>query len=97
MKLEKVPYNPEFYPGFEYRKIDIILGDQGEGVWCLLAPKDLTLYDSNSTTQSHAILCNDSVLYPGLVAGQIVPIQFNGEFRASVISDWLELKSWLDS
>ncbi len=95
--LPRVPYNPDFYPGYAYRKIDILVSEdstRGEGVWCLLSPEDQILYDENKTGISCGILCNDSLMYETLKAGQVIPIKFNGEFRANVPIEWLNSKVW---
>jgi hypothetical protein len=97
-KLPRVPYNPEYYPGYAYKKIDILLSkdsNSGEGVWCLLSPEDQKNYDDDvSGVISCAILCNDSKFYPTLLAGQVVPIKFNGDTRATIPTEWLNEKSW---
>lgn len=97
-KYPRVPYNPEFHPGYVYRKIDLLLdeeSDAGEGCWCLLSPRNVARYDDNTCfLESVAILCNDSKNYNGLHAGQIIPICFNGEFRATANLEWLKNKMW---
>lgn len=93
-----LPYNPEYHPGYEYRKIDLpIEGDKenGEGCWCLLDPKDLIRHDDiHCFEQSVAILCNDSIKYPGLMSGQVIPFEFNGEFRPKADLAWLMSGIW---
>lgn len=97
-KLPRVPYNPEYYPGYAYRKVDILLSNDsksGEGVWCLVSQEDQKNYDDNTADGiSCAILCNDSKFYPTLVAGQVVPIKFNKDSRATIPLEWLNDKSW---
>ena len=99
IELKKYPwvlYNKEFHLECEHRKIDLLLDEDsnsGEGCYCLLSPENLIRYDDNTCfLESIAILCNDSKYYPGLNAGQIIPIKFNGEFRATVDIDWLKSK-----
>ena len=97
MKLKEypwMPYNKEYHPEYEHRKIDLLLEEDssaGEGCYCLLSPDNLIRYDDNTCfLESVAILCNDSKCYPGLNAGQIIPIKFNGEFRATADVEWLK-------
>lgn len=101
MKLKKyplVPYNKEYHPNYEHRKIDLLIEEDsifGEGCYCLLSPENLIRYDDNTCfLESVVILCNDSKCYSGLNAGQIIPIKFNGEFRATADVKWLKSKLW---
>lgn len=92
MKLPRLPYNPDYYPNYAYRKVDLLLeedSNSGEGVWLLVAPPDLIHYDDDKYTgESYGVLCNNSRNYPELKAGQVVPIKFNGEFRATIPLNW---------
>lgn len=103
MRIESLPlvsYDPLDYPEYGYRKVDICIdadGEVGEGVWCLMKPLNLLRYDEgNSTSTSIAIICNRLGVYSGIVAfygiqpGQIVPIQFNMEYRPTVPIEWIK-------
>jgi hypothetical protein len=89
---------------YGYAQVDIFVNEEqtiGERVFCIFREKDLVRYDdSNCYEISLAILCNhcgvksgiDDLI--GLNAGQIIPIQFNGEFNPIVPLEWIESKFW---
>lgn len=95
-------YHPDYYG---YGQVDIFVNQDetiGERVICIFRKKDLDKYDDdNCFDYSLAILCNDCGIYSGiptlhgLNAGQIIPIQFNGDNIPTVPIDWIESKFWL--
>lgn len=63
----------------------------GEGIWCLADHDAKIAYDTDEAgTKYTAILDNDSVYYPGLKHGVVVPIEMRGTYRPIVPLDWLE-------
>lgn len=94
-------YNPDYY---EYGDVDVFIDESnetGERVICLFRKDDIKKYDDeNCHDLTFAILCNncgiDSGIKPllGLNAGQVVPIQFNGEFNPTIPLEWIDMKFW---
>ena len=94
-------YNEEYY---DYGAIDIFINDSnriGERVSCILRIADIEKYSDNDCFDtSLAILCNNCGIesgisqLTGLEAGQIIPIQFNGEDNPTVPLNWVTSKFW---
>ena len=62
----------------------------GEGVWVLVEQDAKDAYDSDEVgTVYEAIMDNDSVYFPGLCAGDKVPIEMRGSWRPTVPYSWL--------
>ena len=95
-------YNPELYG---YGDVDVFINRErtiGEQVTCIFRKKDLVKYDNDSCCDiTVAILCNDCgieseiIELQGLIAGQIVPIQFDGAENPIIPIEWIGSKSWL--
>lgn len=109
-KLPIVEWDPDLYTddGYEYRKVDVVISDDsfiGEEVFCLFRKKDLLRIDNNeiSTEPILGVLCNDCGVrgeFPvqelhGLLAGQIVPVMLNGEYKPNIELEWIQHKCWL--
>ena len=94
-------YNPDYY---EHGDVDIFVdlsNEIGERVVCLFRMGDIKKYeDPNCNDFTTAILCNNCGVKSGiktllgLNAGQIVPIQFNGEFNPTIPLEWIQAKFW---
>jgi len=94
-------YNQDYYA---YGDVDIFIdtsNETGERVICLFRKRDIKKYeDENCNDFTLAILCNNcgiaSGIKPllGLNAGQIVPVQFNGEFNPTIPLEWIDIKFW---
>jgi hypothetical protein len=95
-------YNLRYYG---YGDVDIFIDESnkiGERVICIFRKKDLIKYEKeNCFDKTFAILCNDCGIesgisfLQGLSAGQIIPVQFNGEFNPTIPLDWIKNKFWL--
>ena len=66
------------------------LSGNGEGCWVLVNEDAFKAYenDENDTTYN-GILDNDSIYYPGLLAGTEIPIETRGKCRPVVPYSWL--------
>jgi len=94
-------YNTDYYG---YGDVDVFTSKEkniGERVICLFRKKDLEYYTNDSCTKTvFAILCNSCGVKSGinelrgLVAGQIVPIQFNGEYSPQIPLIWIQKRFW---
>ena len=94
-------YDPELYG---YAKVDVYIDEDhsiGERVFCIFRERDLIKYeDDKCNDTSLAILCNHCGIKSGideligLNAGQIIPIQFNGEYNPTIPLEWIEAKFW---
>lgn len=61
------------------------LSGNGEGVWVLVDEETLEAYNRNSDDKNFVgILDNDSIYYPGLRAGMLIPFEMRGEYRPVV-------------
>lgn len=72
----------------EYIKVNLPLTERdyeagnGEGVWVLVDPETKEAHDTDATGKGYVgILDNDSLYYPGLGAGELMPIEMRGEKR----------------
>jgi len=72
----------------KYIKVNLPLTEQdyaagnGEGVWVLVDLKTKKAHDKDATGGGYiGILANDSVYYPGLNAGEVIPFEMRGESR----------------
>lgn len=62
----------------------------GEGCWCIADSKVSEAYNNDEEKGTYeVILDNDSVYYPGLMAGKKIPIEMRGEQRPVVPISWL--------
>ncbi len=60
---------------------DYVAGN-GEGVWVLVDPETKRDYDIDATGTGYVgILDNDSLYYPGLNCGELLPFEMRGERR----------------
>lgn len=94
-------YDPSLYG---YIKVNVYTDNAhavGEEVFCIVRQKDLLRYDMDDCYDySLGILCNDCGVHSGITeliglnAGQIIPIQFNGEFNPSIPIEWIQGKYW---
>lgn len=94
-------YNTEYYG---YGDVDVFTSNEkniGERVICLFRKKDLEYYTNDSCTKTvFAILCNSCGVKSGinelrgLVAGQIVPVQFNNEYNPQIPLIWVQKRFW---
>jgi hypothetical protein len=94
-------YNTDYYG---YGDVDVFTSKEkniGERVICLFRKKDLEYYTNDSCTKTvFAILCNSCGVKSGipevrgLVAGQIVPVQFNGEYNPQIPLIWIQKRFW---
>lgn len=109
MRIRKLPntvwdisvYNLDYYG---YGDVDIFADDnesRGERAICIFRQKDLGKYnDENCHDFTFAILCNDCGIESrirelrGLNAGQIIPVQFNGEYNPTIPLEWIREKFW---
>ena len=109
MRTRKLPktdwdislYNTDYYG---YGDVDVFTSTEkniGERVICLFRKKDLGYYsDDNCKQITFAILCNSCGVNSGieelvgLDAGQIVPVQFNGEFNPQIPLNWIKTRFW---
>ena len=95
-------YNLNYYG---YGDVDIFTDgneNEGERAICIFRKKDLINYnDENCHDFTLAILCNDCGIesgineLKGLNAGQIIPVQFNGEYNPVIPLEWIKKKFWL--
>ena len=95
-------YNPDYY---DYGDVDIFLDDDcevGERVICVFRKRDILKYDDPKCNDfTLGILCNHCgvksglTILSGLRAGQIVPVQFNGEYNPTIPIEWIDMKFWL--
>ena len=110
MRVRKLPitdydinnYDTDYY-GYGY--VDIFINEEqtiGERVNCIFRSKDLTKFNDDTCTDlTFAILCNDCYIKTGieqlyrLNCGQIIPVQFEGEFNPVIPLEWIEKKFWL--
>lgn len=94
-------YNPDYY---DYGDVDIFIDEDntiGERVICVFRRDDIKKYDDPKCNDlTLAILCSNCGVYSGikpllgLKAGQIVPVQFNGEFNPTIPLEWIDIKFW---
>lgn len=94
-------YNTDYYG---YGDVDVFTSKEkniGERVICLFRKKDLENYsDDSCNNTTFAILCNSCGIKSGipelrgLNAGQIVPVQFNGEFNPQIPLIWIKKRFW---
>lgn len=109
MKIKRLPhmiwtmdaYHPDYYG---YIEVDIYINAEctvGERVICIVRKKDLLRFDNDACFDSSiAILCNDCGTESGidfltdLNAGQVIPIQFNGDEPPSVPLEWILAQPW---
>ena len=80
----------------EYIKINLPDSEEkyrsgnGEGCFCLVTPEVKAAYDADENgTTYEGILDNDSVYYPGLNHGTLIPFEMRGSFRPVVPYTWL--------
>ena len=71
-----------------YIKVNLPLTEQeycsgnGEGVWVRVSDGTRRAYDANASGGGYSgILSNDSVYYPGLLCGTVIPFKLRGECR----------------
>mgnify|MGYP006900619147 CR=1 FL=1 len=65
-------------------EMDYLAGN-GEGVWVEVDEETRRAYDENVEGKGfRGILSNDSVYYPGLMCGQVIPFEMRGENRPVV-------------
>lgn len=58
------------------------LSGNGEGVWLEVDEETRKAYDAGTIGGGYSgILSNDSLYYPGLKCGTIIPFEMRGEFR----------------
>jgi len=105
-KLPKTNWDISIYDldYYGYGDVDVFIDDtgkRGERVICIFREKDLKRYeDELCYDKSLAILCNDCGVESGITsliglnAGQIVPIQFNGDFNPTIPMEWIKTKFW---
>ena len=109
MRFKKLPivswdmsiYNPYFYG---YGDVDIYVDESytiGERVISIFRKKDLIKYaDDKCKDLTFCILCNSCGIKSGiksligLNAGQIIPVQFNGEYNPTIPLEWIRKKFW---
>lgn len=94
-------YDLDYYG---YGDVDIFTDKSltvGERVWCIFRKKDIEKYqDDECYEQTVAILCNDCGYesgipeLEGLNAGQIIPVNFNGNDNPTIPLDWIKNKFW---
>lgn len=72
----------------EYIQINLPLTEQdyqsgnGEGVWVKVEPAIRRAYDADTIGPGYfGILDNDSLYYPGLACGDMIPFEMRGECR----------------
>ena len=71
------------------------ISGNGEGCWAECDKAAQAAYDNDeSGTVYNVFLANDSIYYPGLMCGAIVPIEMRGEYRPVVPFEWLSARSW---
>ena len=80
----------------EYIKVNLpnneanYLSGNGEGCFALVDEKTKIDYDNDKKGKGYtAILDNDSIYYPGLMAGTEIPIEMRGKNRPVVPYQWL--------
>lgn len=62
----------------------------GEGVWVLVEENIKKAYDTDeSGTTYEGVLDNDSIYYPGLIHGTIIPFEMRGQNRPVTPYEWL--------
>ena len=62
----------------------------GEGCFVLVTPEVKKAYDEDeSGTSYEGVLNNDSLYFPGLMHGTIIPFEMRGEKRPIVRFNWL--------
>lgn len=66
----------------------------GEGCWAVIKGDAVMAYEGDELGNYTATLENDSVYYPGLGVGDVVPIEMRGEFRPVVPYEWLQERGW---
>ena len=109
MKIRSLPktdwdislYNTEYYG---YGDVDVFTSEAkniGERVICIFRKKDIDKYHRNDCYDTtFAILCNSCGVksgiqeLEGLNAGQIIPVQFNGEFNPQIPLIWIKNRFW---
>lgn len=71
-----------------YIKVNLPLTEQeycsgnGEGVWVRVSDETRRAYDADASGGGYSgILSNDSVYYPGLLCGTVIPFELRGEYR----------------
>lgn len=97
-------YNPSHYGE---GTVDIFIDEEcrmGERVNCLFRMKDIEKYENDKChDETLAILCNDCgveseiMFLQGLQAGQVIPVQFNGEDNPTVPLEWVHAQFWKES
>lgn len=71
------------------------LSGNGEGVWVKIDPATRRDYDENKVGPGYfGILDNDSLYYPGLGPGEMIPFEMRGEHRP--VADYRSFLSRLD-
>jgi hypothetical protein len=110
MRIRRLPvtdydinnYDLDYY-GYGY--VDIFINEEqtiGERVNCIFRLKDLQKFnDDNCIDFTFAILCNNCYVksgieyLKGLNCGQIIPVQFEGEYNPTIPLEWILEKFWL--
>ena len=95
MNIEELtPQEQEKYT--EYIKVNLPPNEEwekqsgGEGCFVLVTPEVKKAYDEDeSGTNYTGILDNDSLYFPGLMHGTIIPFEMRGEKRPIVKFNWL--------
>lgn len=110
MRVKQLPitdWNFELYDSdyYGYGDVDIFIDESravGERVNCIFRAHDLEKFNDDECTDfTVAILCNDCYVksgireLEGLMAGQIIPVVFEGEFNPTIPLEWIEQKFWL--
>ena len=62
----------------------------GEGCWVKVDEGVCRLYDEDGEGVFAGELANDSIYYPGLNCGTVIPFRMRGAFRPVVPLGWLE-------
>lgn len=66
----------------------------GEGCWAVINGDAVMAYEDDGLGSYTATLENDSIYYPGLGVGDVVPIEMRGEYRPVVPYGWLQERGW---
>lgn len=85
--FQVLPYE-EIDPQVRYIKVNIsadadsLKSGNGEGCFAIVSEENwLKANDDNAAGEFLFVLANDSIYYPGLVAGTVLEAEFRGEFR----------------